>query len=177
MAVRRQPTRTVLIDGEMLVLLSVEKWDEGMGEIEVVDPSDDVERTYVVFDTSQRAGELARESIRSELLHGLDSRDADERRRAVKYIVEYVGGENLIYWALGQPAGPGTVQVRSLEAWFDLYEDRPAEHWNRVDNETEAEIEADEDDYTEAKILLGESAWDDILTTLGFAPTVAYQRE
>ena len=39
--------------------------------------------------------------------------------------VEMIGAENLIQWALGNLAGPGSIKVRSLEEWFQLFRDHP----------------------------------------------------
>ena len=69
--------------------------------------------------------------------------------------VEILGAKNLIRWALGQLAGPGTTQVRSLEEWLDLYLDAPDEHFELGPYEIEA---------------IGEN----LVEKLGFRPTIAY---
>jgi hypothetical protein len=46
-----------------------------------------------------------------------------------------VGDEALIAWALGQPGGPGSVKVNSLEEWFSLVADHPEEEWAGYDGE------------------------------------------
>ena len=66
--------------------------------------------------------------------------------------VHMLGAENLIQWALGRPAGPGTSKVRSLEEWLDLYRDAPDEHFEEMH-----EINAVSEDLEEF---------------LGFKPTV-----
>jgi len=52
-------------------------------------------------------------------------------------VVNLLGAETLISWALGRSAGPGTSKVNSLEEWLDLYIDTPDEHF-----EEEYEIDA-----------------------------------
>ena len=44
-------------------------------------------------------------------------------------VVNLLGAETLISWALGRSAGPGTSKVNSLEEWLDLYIDTPEEHF------------------------------------------------
>lgn len=51
-----------------------------------------------------------------------------------------VGEKTLVSWALGQPAGPGTTQVTSLEDWLDLWLDTPEEHFAGYDGQ-EAVVE------------------------------------
>ena len=46
-----------------------------------------------------------------------------------------VGDENIILWALGQYAGPGSVQVKSLQDWFDVIADHPEEEFAGYDGE------------------------------------------
>ena len=69
-----------------------------------------------------------------------------------------VGKENLVKWALGHWAGPGNVQVNSLNDWFELTESVPEEHFASYDGE--------ERNVTR----VGQLADD-----LGFTPTVAYR--
>ena len=71
--------------------------------------------------------------------------------------VEMLGSENLIRWALGKLAGPGSTQVRSLEEWLDLHLDTPEEHFENGPYCIEA---------------IGENLIDEF----GFKPTVAYTR-
>lgn len=46
-----------------------------------------------------------------------------------------VGEENLLAWALGESAGPGSTKVTSLEEWFNLTSQNPEEQWARYDGE------------------------------------------
>lgn len=74
-------------------------------------------------------------------------------------LVEMIGKETLVNWALGISDGPGSTAVSSLEEWFGLWEDAPAEQWASYDSE-EREVNA-------AGRLITEE--------LGFEPTVAYR--
>ena len=96
-----------------------------------------------VFKSEEEAGEHAREYWRDYI-----EQDAAEA-------VSLLGAENLIQWALGKPAGPGSLKVNSLEEWLDLYKEDPCEHFE----EGPFEIEA-----------IGEN----IIEKLGFRPIIAY---
>ena len=96
-----------------------------------------------VFKSEEEAGEHAREYWRDYI-----EQDAAEA-------VSLLGAENLIQWALGKPAGPGSLKVNSLEEWLDLYKEDPSEHFE----EGPFDIEA-----------IGEN----IVEKLGFRPTIAY---
>ena len=96
-----------------------------------------------LFKNEEQAGEYARDDWR-------DFIDGDPDTA-----VEILGAKTLIAWALGQFAGPGTSQVRSLEEWLDLYLDAPDEHFEYGPFEIEA---------------IGEN----LVEILGFKPTVAY---
>lgn len=50
-------------------------------------------------------------------------------------ITALLGEKNLVAWALGLPASPGSTQVTSLEEWLDLWLDTPEEHWASYDGE------------------------------------------
>lgn len=103
--------------------------------------------TYMVFPDADVAGQAAR-----EFWEQLASDDPAEFRCIV-------GEENLIAWAMGQHAGPGSRSVASLSEWLDLWLDTPEEHWASYDGE-----EQEVDGFTA-------EAEDEI----GFAPTVAYR--
>jgi hypothetical protein len=96
-----------------------------------------------VFKSEEEAGEYAREYWREQI-----EDDADEA-------VHLLGAENLIQWALGKPAGPGSRKVNSLEEWLDLYKEDPSEHFEDGPFEIEA---------------IGEN----IIEKLGFRPAIAY---
>ena len=51
-----------------------------------------------------------------------------------------VGEATLVKWALNQYASPGSVSVRNLEEWLDLWLDVPEEHWGSYDGEEVDEI-------------------------------------
>ncbi|MFA7206045.1 MAG: hypothetical protein WC102_06900 [Saccharofermentanales bacterium] len=46
-----------------------------------------------------------------------------------------VGEKNLVAWAMGECAGPGTFKCCSLEEWFDCTEDCPEELWAPYDGD------------------------------------------
>ena len=96
-----------------------------------------------LFKDEEEAGEYARDYWK-DFIEG----DPDTA-------VEILGAKTLIAWALGQFAGPGTTQVRSLEEWLDLYLDAPDEHFEYGPYDIEA---------------IGEN----LVEILGFKPTVAY---
>jgi hypothetical protein len=99
-----------------------------------------------LFKDEEQAGEYAREYWKDFI--------EDDHHSAI----EILGAENLIAWALGKPAGPGTIKVRSLNEWLDLYRRDPSEHFASGPFEIEA---------------IGEN----IVEKLGFRPTVAYSME
>ena len=96
-----------------------------------------------LFKDEEEAGEYARDYWKDFIESDPDS------------AVEMLGAKTLIAWALGQFAGPGTTQVRSLEEWLDLYKDAPDEHFEYGPYDIEA---------------IGEN----LVEILGFKPTVAY---
>jgi len=74
-------------------------------------------------------------------------------------LVAIVGEQNLVAWAIGQPAGPGLVSVTSFEEWLGLWVDTPEEQWACYDGE-ERDIDSVSEELTEE---------------VGFTPTVAYR--
>jgi len=96
-----------------------------------------------LFKDEEQAGEYARDYWKDFI--------EDDRASAI----EILGAETLMAWALGDPAGPGTSKVNSLEEWLDLYLDAPDEHFELGPFEIEA---------------IGEN----LVEKLGFRPTVAY---
>ena len=99
----------------------------------------------VLFKSREDAGQYVRDYWEDYI----DSESPDE-------VVAILGAENLISWALGRLAGPGSVKVRSLQEWLDLYLDAPEEHF-----EEEYSVEA-----------IGEN----LVEILGFKPVVAFSR-
>jgi hypothetical protein len=97
------------------------------------------EREFVLFDSSEEAGDEAREYW-EDLAHN----DPEEFRCLV-------GEETLIQWALGRFAGPGSVHVNSLQEWFDLWLDVPEEHFATYDG-VECEFESKHPDYENFKV-------------------------
>lgn len=132
----------VVIDGEQLEIIS--KRDIGYGDGVEVETDDG---DYILFPSSDDAGEAAR-----EYWEELAANDPGEFRAIV-------GDENLIQWALGQYAGPGSQQTRSLEEWLDLWINNPEEHWASY-NGQEEDVDA-----------ISSEAEEDI----GFVPNVAYR--
>ena len=96
-----------------------------------------------LFKDEEQAGEYARDYWKDFI--------EDDRASAI----EILGAETLMAWALGDPAGPGTSKVNSLEEWLDLYLDAPDEHFELGPFEIEA---------------IGEN----LVEILGFKPTIAY---
>ena len=80
----------------------------------------------LLFKTREDAGEYARQYWADYIDH-----------ESSEEVVNLLGAETLISWALGKLAGPGSEKVRNLEEWLDLYIDTPDEHF-----EEEYEIEA-----------------------------------
>ena len=105
------------------------------------------EKEFYVAESHESAGKAAREYWK------------DMARDYPGDFVRIVGKENLVKWALGQWAGPGSVQVRSLEEWLNLHLDVPEEQFGGYDG-------------TE---LVVQSCSDDLVDELGFKPTVAYR--
>ena len=70
-----------------------------------------------------------------------------------------VGIKNLASWALGRPAGPGYIQVSSLQEWLDLFLDLPEEEMC--------------DHFREGEIVEVKFSPPDVVESLGFVPTVA----
>lgn len=102
---------------------------------------------FYVAENPEEAGKAARE-------YWKDMVENDPRE-----FTAMVGEETQIQWGLGQWAGPGSAQVKSLEEWLDLWLDTPEEQWARYDNE-----ECAVGKVSEA-----------LVEELGFTPTVAYR--
>ena len=113
-----KPEKKLLIeiDGEVLEVESVNNYDPTY-----LDLSDGTE--WIIFETQEAAGEAARE-------YWEDMTQNDPREFTCM-----VGKETLVSWALGQYAGPGYTQVKSLEEWLDLWLDTPEEHFAGYDGE------------------------------------------
>jgi hypothetical protein len=101
---------------------------------------------YYLAKDSQEAGEAAKKYWQ------------DQQTFNPAEFVFIVGENNLIQWALGNMAGPGSILVSSLNEWFDLYLDVPEEQWAGYDGE-ERQVQR-----------VGHLAEE-----LGFVPTVAYR--
>lgn len=102
---------------------------------------------FYVAESTEKAGEAARR-------YWVDMAENDRGEFAC-----IVGAENLVAWALGESAGPGSTHVHSLEEWFDLCATVPEEQWASYDG-----TELDVDEVSEA-----------LAEKLGFVPTVAYR--
>ena len=132
------------LDGKRFFVVREEECSEAFCG-STIDPQteDRYAASIYVFKDEEEAGKHAREYWR-ELVED----DPDEA-------VAILGAENLIQWALGRSAGPGSTKVTSLNEWLDLYKDDPSEHFEMGPYEIEA---------------IGEN----IVEKLGFRPTVAY---
>lgn len=134
-------TMKIKIDGEWR---EVSRVFDG-GYLPSIDLDDGTE--WYVAESSEAAGKAARE------------RWGDLVRDDPKEFSCLVGEETLISWALGQYAGPGITQVRSLEEWLDLWLNTPEEEFASYDGR-ECDVEAFSEDVEDA---------------IGFAPAVAYR--
>ncbi len=105
------------------------------------------QREWCVAPDSETAGAAAREYWAS-----MAANDPEEFTRLV-------GKSTLVSWCLGQLAGPGSTKVTSLDDWLDLWLNTPEEQWAGHDG-----VECDV-----------EFASPDLVTDLGFEPTVAYR--
>ena len=123
------------INGERTTFNSDNDSDYGYGKEITTDDG-----TFVIFGDAELAGESAR-----EYWEDLAKNDPEE-------FACIVGEETLIAWALGQWAGPGTSQVRSLNEWLDLWLDTPEEHFATWDGEEREfhSLHPDYRDYTVA---------------------------
>ena len=112
-------------------------------EISVQSDTTSWPRDILLFKTREDAGEYVRQYWEDYV----ECESSEE-------VVAILGAETLISWALGRLAGPGTIKVKSLEEWLDLYLDVPEEHF-----EEEFDVDA-----------IGEN----IVEILGFKPAVAF---
>ena len=123
---------TKIIEGEGLIVidgerLGVSKISSGLHSYLPYVDTDGGE--YVVAESRERAGEAARDYW------------ADMAVNDPEELVCIVGQKTLVAWALGQWAGPGSTQVKSLSEWLDLWLDTPEENWASYDG-AEQEVEA-----------------------------------
>lgn len=138
------------------------------------------DRSWFIAKDSETAGEYVADRWRE-----MAENDPKEFRMLV-------GDENLIQWALGKSAGPGSNHYRSLDAWLESWKDHPAEdlasydgnecdvtapestkaadEGNADSGETDEDSE-DEDSDNEDRIL-----WEQGIEELGWTPTVAYRQ-
>lgn len=121
---------------------------------------------YYLFEDSTVAGEIAK-----EYWEDLSEDDPEEFECLV-------GAHNLISWAKGEYAGPGSTQVDSLSEWFDLWLDTPEEHWASYDG-CEREVQIDYCSRVNfapnGKLKTHKDVVEDIKEILGFYPTVGYR--
>jgi hypothetical protein len=111
----------IKIDGEILEVTEYED-RYGTTTIELEDGTE-----WYLFYSREEAGEAAREYWKY-----MAQNDPQE-------FTCMVGEDTLVKWALGQYAGPGYTQVRSLDEWLDLWLDIPEEHFAAYDS---AEVDA-----------------------------------
>ncbi len=132
------------IDGEEFFVVS----EDGVGSNEIGGTIEVPRGKYTtdiyLFKDEEEAGQFARDYWADYIDH-----------ESSEDIVCMMGAETLVSWALGKLAGPGSVKVRNLEEWLDLYLEAPDEHFESGPFEIEA---------------IGEN----IVEKLGFKPTVAY---
>ena len=132
------------IDGEEFFVVS----EDGVGSNEIGGTIEVPRGKYTtdiyLFKDEEEAGQFARDYWADYIDH-----------ESSEDIVCMMGAETLVSWALGKLAGPGSVKVRNLSEWLDLYLEAPDEHFELGPFEIEA---------------IGEN----IVEKLGFKPTVAY---
>ena len=132
------------IDGEEFFVVSEEdvRSNEVGGTVEVPRGAHTTE--IYLFKDEKEAGQFARDYWEEYIDH-----------ESPEDIVCMMGAETLVSWALGKLAGPGSVKVRNLEEWLDLYLEAPDEHFELGPFEIEA---------------IGEN----IVEKLGFKPEAAF---
>lgn len=131
------------IDGEIQKVYSVEKGSETCPwMIELDDGSE-----YFLAEDSESAGEMAK------------ARWTDMAKNDPREFAAIIGTETLVSWGLGQYAGPGSTQVKSLDEWLDLWIHTPEGEWAAYDL-SESEVGR---------------VCPYLLSELGFIPTVAYR--
>lgn len=130
----------IKIDGEIYNVKEVHNYGY-LPEIETDDGKE-----FILAESSEIAGEKAR-----EYWEEMANDDPEE-------FTYMVGEKTLVAWGLGQYAGPGSTQVKSLEEWLDLWLDTPEEQWASYDG-AERDVER-----------CGK-----LREELGFTPTVAYR--
>lgn len=134
--------RRIRIDGELYTVTRVHPL--GMGDLHEIETLQGPH--FILSESSETAGEAAREKWE------------DEAKGDPENFTCMVGEDTLVSWALGQPAGPGTTEVCSLDEWLDLWLHTPEEEWASYDN-AERDVER-----------VGR-----LVDELGFTPTVAYR--
>lgn len=117
---------TITIDGETYTVVKVYPigWVDQLVQVDTEEGPE-----FVLAPSREVAGQAAR------------ARWADMAKNDKKEFTCLVGEETLIAWCLGEPAGPGTTKVDSLEKWLDLHLETPEEEWASYDGE-EQEVEA-----------------------------------
>ncbi len=95
-------------------------------EVDVIDYTEIIKdvnsnREWYVFQDQEAAGEAAKKYYQE-----LAENDPHE-------FVYLVGNDTLISWAFGNPAGPGSTKVKSIDEWFDLWLNIPEEHFGSYD--------------------------------------------
>ena len=135
---------TITIGGETYVVRNIR--DNGWG----IEGTADIEcegADFIVCLDHESAGALAR------------ARWDDMVANDPAEFAAIVGADTLAAWCLGQYAGPGSVQVKSLEAWLELVADHPNEELASYDHE-EREVD---------------SVSPSVVEDLGMVPTLAYR--
>lgn len=132
----------IRIDGELFHVTNTR--EIGYGDLVEIDTSES--ESFIVSSSPETAGEAASQRWREM------AQDDPQEFACI------VGEATLVSWALGQYAGPGNTQVRSLDEWLELVADHPQEEW------------AGYDGYERTVDRVGKLA-----SELGFTPTVAYR--
>lgn len=133
------PDNTIVIDGENYHVDAINVW-EGEDLIQIAVSCDhDEDMEFILAPDAETAGKTSRQ------------RWADMVENDPAEFRAMVGDENILRWAMGQSAGPGSVHVTSLEAWLDLHINTPEEEWACYDG-AERDVEGMSSDLAETLI-------------------------
>lgn len=139
-------TDFIIIDGDRIESPIVTPYEDGgVTGAQIRDGN----REWILFADREDAGKAAR-----AYWQAMAENDPVEFRIMV-------GEENLIKWAMGESAGPGSNKVTSLNDWLDLFLHVPEEHFAGYDG-------------TEIDIYAGDVG-QELIDELGFTPEVAYR--
>ena len=128
---------TKIIEGENLIVIDgIRSEVDEIFEYGYLPQLDTNQGQYIVAESREKAGQAAR-------FYWKELAESDPAEFTC-----LVGEKNLVAWALGQSAGPGSTAVNSLEEWLDLHLDCPEEEFASYDG-AECNIDAVTQDIAE----------------------------